>query len=194
MKMFIEERPFTWDAKYDVTDEKGTVMYHVENREEIFDPKQPVPDYSLKEEDRKPLKGKMTNVIILFNMNMVELGRIVRRKASLGMDKFDIYFSDQLLGTIESERHLSIVRYVLRMADWRIFGLPLSWDYDILDHDSIIGHAGTEGSDFADSGKYMLDIFYDNNDINALLVGLGMEAAAALLSERNFEKNRKRGK
>lgn len=159
MKLFIEKRPFSWDDEYDISYEDGSKAYHV----------------------RAETIKKRINEIVLCNRNDMEIGKIIRKKGILGSSKFTIFFDGNQIGTITKDFTFAVTRWVLSMSRWRIFGLIMSWEYDILDEGTIVMHAGTEGTDYADCGKYMLDVYYDNNESNALLVALGMEAANSLV-------------
>ncbi|MDO4458965.1 MAG: hypothetical protein Q4C42_02615 [Clostridia bacterium] len=166
MRLFIDKRPFSWDVEYDVTLENGTKAYHVKNEQE----------------------AKRLWSITLYNRNGVEIGKIVRKKSIFGKSKFTIYFDNNPIGTIEKTYVHNTARYMLKMTNWRVFGLIMSWEYDILDDGAIITHAGTEDSPYADSGKFMLDIYYENSESSILLAALGLEAANSLLAEKQAKR------
>lgn len=161
MKLFIDQRPFLWDAEYDVCYENGNKAYHV-----------------------KAESGKKVDTIVLYNKNEMELGKIERRKGIFGGSKFSIIFDGNEVGTIVKDFSFAVTRWILHMSYWRVFGLIGAWEYDILDEDTIIMHAGTDGTAYDGCGKYLLDVYYDNNEINALLVVIGMEAANSLIKPR----------
>ena len=161
MKLFLDKRPFSWDGEYDIFYEDGATAYHVKG---------------------EPLKRK--NVITLYNRNEMVLGRIERKIGFFGGSTFTIFLDENEVGTIQKDFTFSVTRWILHLSRWRIFGVINSWEYDILDESTIVMHAGTDGTQYSDCGRYMLDIYYDNNEINALLVAIGMEAANSLIKPR----------
>jgi uncharacterized protein YxjI len=162
MKLFIEKRPFRWDDEYDISYEDGSKAYHVK---------------------AQTVKKRLFE-IVLCNRNDMEIGKIVRKKGVFGGSKFTILFDGNEIGTITKDFTFAVTRWVLTMSGWRIFGMIPSWEYDILDENTIVMHAGTDGTKYNDCGKFMLDVYYDNNESNALLVALGMEAANSLIKTK----------
>ena len=166
MKLFLDKRPFKWEDKYNIYYEDGSLAYTVVN--------QAVP-----KKHKFQLKKKWE--VILYNPRDMEIGRIVRTQGPLGGNVFDILLDGENIGNITKDYGFGYTRWVLGMSGWRIFGLIGIWEYDVLDENCIIMHAGTDGTPYADCGKYMLDIYYENNELTAMLVVLGMEAANTLV-------------
>lgn len=161
MKLLIDERPFSWDAHYDIYDESGDFTYRV-----------------VAEKDKK---GGSITVTSRFG---VEVGQIKKTRTLL-KDKYEIFLSDELMGTVQKEFMYGITRYVLNYKQWRVFGNILGWEYDILDEKFMVAHAGNE--DGAHPGKYVLDTSYSNNEIPTLLVALAMEAANADMQSKKTD-------
>ncbi len=157
MKLFIEKRPFSWEAKYSVFAENGKEMYKVQG-----------------------VEGKKEKVITLFNVNEMELGKVVMKKPLIGSPKFEIILAEQSVGKITKDFTFAVTRWVLELSRWRVFGSIMSWEFDIMDEHSLVMHAGVEGTQYEGQDKYVLDISYDNNEIPALLTAIGMEAANSL--------------
>jgi uncharacterized protein YxjI len=162
MKLLIKKRPFEWNASYKIQDENNRDVYQISGS---YDEK------------------KHIHSINLYNINGVKLGHIDKKEGKFN-SSVKIICSDELFGTLEKERHFSVCRYALHVSDWEVFGLPLSWDYDIREKGSIIIHAGSEGTKYENSDYYVLDVYYANNEITGLLVALALEAAASLIPPR----------
>ncbi len=176
MKLFLDKRPFKWEDSYNIYYEDGSVAYKVVN--------QPV-------KKKQALSLYKRWEIVLYNPRDMEIGKIVRRKGPLGGNKFDILLDGENIGNITKDYGWGFTRWVLAMSGWRIFGLTSIWEFDVLDEKTIIMHAGTDGTPYADCGRYMLDIYYDNNEITGMLVVLGMEAANTLVKPDKRRTRRK---
>ena len=170
MRLFLKERPFTWDAEYDIFYENETKAYHVKNEQ---------------------VKKRLWRVT-LFNRNDMEIGKIERKKSIFGDEKYTIYFDDREIGAIEKTYIHNKTRYLLKMVNWRIFGMIMSWEYDILDDDAIVAHAGTDGSPYEGKGNFMLDVYYENSESMIVLACLGMEAANSIIYEKEQKKLQKK--
>ncbi len=154
----MDKRPFLWDDEYTVTYENLKPIYKVVSK-----------------------SSKKQNEIILFNINEMELGKIIMKKPLIGSPKFTIILAEQEVGKITKDFTFTVTRWVLHMSRWRVYGSIMSWEFDIMDEHSLIMHAGTDGTAHEGEDKFMLDISYDNNEIPALLTALGMEAANSML-------------
>ncbi len=170
MRLFFKERPFSWDLDYDIFYENETKAYHVKNEQ---------------------IKKRLWNVT-LYNRNDMEIGKIERKESLFGGEKYTIYFDDREIGSIEKTYVHNKTRYLLKMVNWRIFGLIPSWEYDILDDDAIVAHAGVEGSPYEGKGNFMLEIYYENSESMIVLACLGMEAANAKLAEKEKKRLEKK--
>lgn len=159
MKLYFEQRPFSWEDLYTIYDETGQPAYRV---------------------TAEP--GKKENVIILQNRNEVEMGRVVCRKKALGGWKFSLLMDGKPFAAVQKRTSHRVTRYELNYNRWRVFGDIRRFEYDIYDGKYLVMHAGNE--DHAFPGKYVLDTSYSNNEQAALLVALAMEAANSTLPPR----------
>lgn len=159
MKLYFDQRPFRWDDQYTIYDETGQPAYHI-----MAEP------------------GEKENRILLRNRNGVELGRVRCRKTIFGGWRFSLWQGEAQIGTVEKYSSHGVTRYELKCNRWRIFGNILQFEYDVFDGKYMVMHAGNE--DGAYPGKYVIDTSYSNNELAALLVALGMEAANSTLPPR----------
>lgn len=157
MRLIFDERPFSWNCEYELFTENGTRAYQVKNEEQ----------------------SEKLSVITLSNRNGVEVGRVERKKSFFGKISYTLVFGGEIVGHLERDDSFKKTRYVLKLnnARYRMFGLILSWDFDILDDGAIIMHAGTDGTPYLNKGKYVVDIYYENAESYILLACLGLEAA-----------------
>ena len=159
MKLYFDQRPFSWEAAYTIYEETGQPAYQVKGE-----------------------PGGKENVIVLGNRNGVEIGRVRCRKTVFGKWRFSIWQDETQIGTVEKYRSHGVVRYELKCYHWRLFGNIMAFEYDIYDGKYMVMHAGNEDNAFP--GKYVIDTSYSNNEQPALLVALAMEAANSTLPPR----------
>lgn len=159
MKLYFDQRPFRWDDMYTIYDETGQPAYRI---------------------TAEP--GEKENRILVRNRNDVELGRVRCRKTFFGGWRFSLWQGEAQIGTVEKYSSHGVTRYELKCNRWRIFGNILAFEYDVFDGKYMVMHAGNE--DGAYPGKYVIDTSYSNNELAALLVALGMEAANSTLPPR----------
>ena len=159
MKLYFQQRPFSWDDLYTIYEETGQPAYRV---------------------TAEP--GKKENIILLKNRNDMEIGRVRCRKTWLGGWKFEIYLDGNRVGTVDKYSSHGVKRYELNCNRWRVFGNILGFEYDIFDGKYMVMHAGNEDQAFP--GKYVIDTSYSNNEQAAVLVALAMEAANSTLPPR----------
>lgn len=159
MKLYFEQRPFTWEDQYTIYDETDHAAYQI-----LAEP------------------GEKENVIILQNRNGVELGRVRCRKTIFGKWKFSLWYDEKEIGRVVKVNTHGVVRYELDYNRWSIRGNILGFEYDIYDGKYMVMHAGNEDNQYP--GKYVLDTSYSNNEQAALLVALAMEAANSTLPPR----------
>ncbi|MEG1426438.1 MAG: hypothetical protein RSC76_01985 [Oscillospiraceae bacterium] len=166
MRLFMDKRPFSWDCDYRITYENNKFAYRVKGE-----------------------SGKKKNTLTLYNPNEMALGTVVMKKG-LFSPTFELFLDERSIGTITKDFTFAVTRYVLHLSRWRVFGMVMSWEFDIMDEGCLIMHAGTDGSPYAALDQFLLDIYYDNNDIPALLAALGMEAATSTLRPQRRRKPR----
>lgn len=159
MKLYFDQRPFSWEAAYTIYEETGQPAYQVKGE-----------------------PGEKENAIVLGNRNGVEIGRVRCRKTVFGKWRFSIWQDETQIGTVEKYRSHGVVRYELKCYHWRLFGNIMAFEYDIYDGKYMVMHAGNEDNAFP--GKYVIDTSYSNNEQPALLVALAMEAANSTLPPR----------
>ena len=174
MRLIFDERPFSWDTEYEIFTESGVKSYQVKNE----------------------TVSEKLKLVTLFNRNGVEIGRVERRKGFFGGIKYLLFFGEEQIGEVVRDDSYRKTRYVLKLnnAKYRMFGLILSWDFDILDDGAIIMHAGTDGTPYLNKGKYVMDIYYENSESYILLACLGLEAANHELHLEEMKKLEKKMK
>jgi len=160
MKLWIDKRPFSWNMSYTIYEEDNTPSYKVmcEGSEKV-------------------------STITLMNANDMELGKVVQTRKFFS-PRYEIFLGDELMANIVKSYEHKITRYVLKYRQWRVFGNILGWEYDIFDEQFLALHVGCEDPDFPD--KYVIDGSYSNNDVPAILVVLGMEAANYYFTTKDF--------
>lgn len=150
MKLLFKERLFTWFDSYDVYNEMGDSVYHVE--------------------------GKMSwgHRLQIYDQTEEMIGEI-REEVFTFLPCFRMYYKGLEIGLIKKEFTFFHSKFHLTCNDWEIRGDVFDWDYDVYAKDRLIMHVKKELFHFTDT--YVLDIVNKEDQLMCLMIVLAIDAA-----------------
>lgn len=149
MKLYIEQKIFSWRDRFSVTDENGIPKYYVEG--ELFS------------------WGKRLHVYDRFENEVA----YVEQQVPSFLPRFDIYVSGTRVAQIVKEFSFFTPRYSIEELNWEIEGEFLAHDYTVSENGKDIASIQKEWMTWGDC--YEIDIHDTSEELAALAVVLTID-------------------
>lgn len=150
MKLYIQQKIFTWGDKFSVYDEAGNEKYYVEGEVLTF--------------------GKKLH---LYDPDGIELAYIEQQLLTF-LPRYTIYCHGEEFAEVVKEFTLFCSAYTVNGPDWRVEGDFFSHDYEVTDEDGVV--ASVEKQWFTLGDAYEISIADEADEIAALSVVLVIDA------------------
>ncbi|MBQ9086350.1 MAG: LURP-one-related family protein [Clostridia bacterium] len=150
MKLYIEQRAFSWGDMFSIYDENGNPVYYVKG--EVF------------------TLGKRLH---LYDLNGNELAYIEQKVFSF-FPKYLIFVGGQQIGEVVQVFHFFKPRYAVNGLGWEIMGDLFAHEYEITNGITTIAAVSKEWFSFTDA--YEIRFGFDVDEVAALSVCLVIDA------------------
>ncbi len=150
MKLYIQQRIFTFGDKFNIYDEAGNERYYVEGEVFTF--------------------GKKLH---LYDVQGRELAYIEQKIWSF-MPRYEVYVDGELEATVDKEFTFFRQQYTVTGKDWQVDGDFFDHEYDITEGDNLVVSVSKEWFTLGDA--YEIDIRDSTDEIAALAVTLIIDA------------------
>lgn len=150
MKLLFKQRLFSWFDSYDIFDEAGNTVYTV--------------------------KGQLAwgHCLKIFDSAGYEIGT-VRQKIFTFLPKFELYFGERYIGSINKEFTFFKPRYNIDCNGWQVEGNFFEWDYDILNSaGGLVATVSKELFNWTDT--YVIDVTNPEDALYALMLVIAIDA------------------
>jgi uncharacterized protein YxjI len=153
MKLYIQQKVFSWTDRFTVWDEAGQDRYYVEG--ELFS------------------FGKMLHIC---DTSGAERAFIQQKVFSL-LPRYFVFVGDRQAAEIVKELTLFRQKYSIEGLGWEVNGDFWAHDYEIVKDDRLIATIHKEWMTWGDC--YEVDIADESDELNALAVVLAIDCAMA---------------
>lgn len=150
MKLYIQQRVFSWTDRFTVWDEWGNARFYVEG--ELFS------------------FGKRLHILDAMNNELA----LIQEKVLSWMPRYFVYVGDRQVAEIVKEFTFFRPKYSIAGLDWQVEGDFWAHDYEITQNQSPVVTIHKEWMTWGDC--YELDIADMNTEIIALAVVLAIDA------------------
>jgi uncharacterized protein YxjI len=150
MRLLFKQRLFSWLDSYDVFDEEGNTVYTV--------------------------KGQVSfgHCLKIYDNNGNEVG-MVKEKVFTWLPKFQIYYRNHLIGSINKEFSFFRPRFNIDFNGWHIEGDWFQWEYNIVNTlGSTVATISKEIFKLTDT--YVIDVLNENDALYALMLVIAIDA------------------
>lgn len=150
MKLLFRQRIFSWLDSYDIYNERGEAVLTV--------------------------RGQLSwgHCLKIFNQQGDHVGT-VRERVLTFLPKFEMYYGDDYMGSIEKELTFFRPRYRIDCRGWEVEGSVMEWDYSIRDHcGGLIATVTKELFHMTDT--YVLDVVNPKDGLDVLMLVLAIDA------------------
>jgi len=150
MKLLFKQRFFSWFDSYDIYDEAGNTVYVV--------------------------KGELAwgHLLRIYDANGSEIG-CIKERVFTWMPKFEMYFGDRYIGSINKEFSFFRPKFNLDYQGWNVDGDWFEWDYTIFNAaGECVASVSKELFNWTDT--YVIDIRDPQDAVYALMLVLAIDA------------------
>ncbi len=150
MKLLFKQRMFSWFDSYDIYNEAGETVYTV--------------------------KGQLSwgHCFKIYDVTGMELGS-VKQKVFSWMPKFEMYFGERYIGSINKEFTFFKPKYNIDCNGWRVDGDFFEWDYNILNpNGGLVATVSKEIWKLTDT--YTIEVVNQEDALYALMLVLAIDA------------------
>lgn len=152
MGLAIRERIFSWTEKYDIYNEEGRHVYHVEG--EFF---------------------SLGHKFHIYDLSHNEVA-FVKEKAWSFLHKFEIYVAGDLKGTVKEKLSFFKPKYDVDFMGAKITGDLFEWNYQVVGNDGVpLGVM--QRKIFSWANTYYLTASDPKNELPLLALSLAVDAA-----------------
>ena len=150
MKLFFEQRLFSWFDSYDIYNESGETLYVV--------------------------KGQLAwgHCLKIFDARGSALGKVKERILTLP-PKFEMYLGEQYIGSISNEFSFFRSKYNIDCRGWSVDGNFFGWNYTVTNHAGmIVAKISKELFNLRDT--YVIDVANPQDTLCVLMLVLAIDA------------------
>lgn len=150
MRLYFEQRLFSWLDSYDIYDEQGRTVFTVEG---------------------KLSWGHCLHILDAAGNHIATL----QEKVFSFLPRFELYIGEQYVGCISKEFTFFRPSFTIDCNDWEVNGEWLEWDYEI--QSASRGHiAALSKEPFRFTDAYVLDVDDPDDALGVLMVALAIDA------------------
>lgn len=150
MRLYFEQRLFSWLDSYDIYDEQGRAVFTVEG---------------------KLSWGHCLHILDAAGNHIATL----QEKVFSLLPRFELYIGEQYVGCISKEFTLFRPSFTIDCNDWSVDGEWLEWDYEIRSASrGLIATLSKKPFRLADA--YVMDVNNPDDALGVLMVALAIDA------------------
>ncbi len=149
MKLLFKQRVFSWLDKFDIFDEDGEVVFHIEG---------------------KMVLGRKLEIL---DKNHIEIATIEKVMLSF-LPTYKMFIDGREVGTIKKELSFLRPKFVVNYNGWEVEGDFWDWSYSILSGNTKVATIAKEFLRMSD--VYSIDVLNEENLLQVVMVVLAIDA------------------
>ncbi len=151
MKLIFKQKAFSWLGAYEITDEKGNIVFRVKGQ------------------------PSLTRTLFIYAADGNYLGKITEKMISI-TPHYKMYEGDREIGEVVKEISLARPKFSLDFNDWRMTGDMFKMNYKISDGGSLVMNAHKRALRVIDE-VYELEVENPQDALYCVMIMLAMDAA-----------------